>query len=436
MGYRTRVAWSVATFLIAIAGSSASARAADAEARKRIEAAAAAYAALPAYADKGEITVEIEVAGEVRKDSIAVPVRLARPNLLSITTPLVSIVSDGNAILTVVPSLKRWSKAPAPQRITHDDLSEGPLGAFERGGPIGMPTRVLATLLLDPEAVKSLARDAVGFSTVPAKSIDGVECEGIVVDSDTAPGLILRIDPKTKLVVAMEIDPTRGAKGDSEIPGSPVVFKSFTWRAGKIDTTPPADLAASFAAVPPEGTKEILALAAQKVEAIEHPLVGKPAPDFTLNLLEKGGKTRRARIDEFQDKIVLIDFWAMWCGPCRKEMPDIAKLSDDLAKAGKPVVFIALSIDRPEEIELPELEKKVRADIAILGFDIEKAENRRLALDPSGTTARAFGVTAIPMLVLLDGKGIVRAVHVGMTERDVLAAEIEALLEGKPLPKP
>ena len=67
------------------------------------------------------------------------------------------------------------------------------------------------------------------------------------------------------------------------------------------------------------------------------------APDPAFKTLD--GKTRR--LSELRGKVVVVNFWATWCGPCQEELPRLAKLAD--AYAGKPVAFVLISIDDPKD---------------------------------------------------------------------------------------
>ena len=70
----------------------------------------------------------------------------------------------------------------------------------------------------------------------------------------------------------------------------------------------------------------------------ESPLVGKPAPDFALDLL--GGK--KFRLAEAKGKVVVLDFWATWCGPCLQAMPQVEKVAGEFRDQGVQLVAVNL----------------------------------------------------------------------------------------------
>ncbi|MHC5539609.1 TlpA family protein disulfide reductase, partial [Singulisphaera rosea] len=162
-------------------------------------------------------------------------------------------------------------------------------------------------------------------------------------------------------------------------------------------------------------------------------LVGKPAPEFTMTLLDGPGKTRTVTKADLAGKVVLIDFWATWCPPCLEELPEIQKLIDSLAKDGKDVLVIAQSVDQKPR-ELGELRTLVEQTLTDKKVSLSSNKVGLVALDPSGTIGESFHVEAIPALVLIDAKGVVQATHVGVQTEETIRKEIQAILEGKPIP--
>ena len=117
-----------------------------------------------------------------------------------------------------------------------------------------------------------------------------------------------------------------------------------------------------------------------------------PAPNFTLKSLS--GKN--LKLSEMTGNVVLINFWASWCGPCREEMPLINELS---TKAGGSyhVLGIAVEDTRAAVIEY--------AKEAKLAFPI--------ALDLNSTVKRAYRIFGPPATLFIDGQGIIRDVVLG-----------------------
>ena len=142
----------------------------------------------------------------------------------------------------------------------------------------------------------------------------------------------------------------------------------------------------------------------------EDALKGKPAPDFMLPLLD--GDT--VKISQHRDRdIVILDFFASWCGPCRQAMPIVASVAKSFKD--KNVVLYA--------VNLRESPKKVRAFLQESKLDVD------VLLDP-GSVATKYGVKGIPRLVIIGKDGIVKSVHGGMSPdlEKQLTDDINALL--------
>lgn len=140
-------------------------------------------------------------------------------------------------------------------------------------------------------------------------------------------------------------------------------------------------------------------------------LVGHPRPPFTLGAADG----RRVSVTDFEGEVLLVNFWATWCTPCRAEMPMLDALHDDLSGKGLAVVGIALD-DVARAREFAE-----RLDI---GYTILVGAGDVMA------TGLAYGNRAglLPYTVLVDREGTVRWTYLGELDRDTLLAQIQPLL--------
>ena len=116
-----------------------------------------------------------------------------------------------------------------------------------------------------------------------------------------------------------------------------------------------------------------------------------PAPDFTLK--SRGGEN--VRLSELRGQVVMINFWASWCGPCRQEMPHLEAIHNEYVDYG----FTLLGINVDEKQELAE---KLLAQIPV-SFPI--------LFDPSSSVSKQYNVDAMPTTILIDRDGNLRHLH-------------------------
>jgi len=156
------------------------------------------------------------------------------------------------------------------------------------------------------------------------------------------------------------------------------------------------------------GAGSLFALAGNK-----SPRVGEAAPALLLSATAQGPDASEISWEKLKGKVVVLEFWGMGCGPCRKAIPHWNELVD--AFAGKPVVFLSISDDNMDEL------KVFLKQTPIHGW---------LALDqPFSPTRAAFDVEGIPHTVMVDATGHIAAI----THPAGLKAEnIVDVLAGKP----
>jgi thiol-disulfide isomerase/thioredoxin len=131
------------------------------------------------------------------------------------------------------------------------------------------------------------------------------------------------------------------------------------------------------------------------------------APDITLTALS--GKT--LRIADLRGKVVLLDFWASWCVPCRKSFPAVDALHRELEPKG--LVVIAVNVDEQQKNAFTFLERY--------------PHTMAIAFDPRGEVAQAFNLQAMPSTLIVDRSGHIRFTHMGYTEKTIDQFRAEAL---------
>jgi cytochrome c biogenesis protein CcmG/thiol:disulfide interchange protein DsbE len=138
------------------------------------------------------------------------------------------------------------------------------------------------------------------------------------------------------------------------------------------------------------------------------------APDFSV----PGLHASSIRLRDFRGQVILLNFWATWCPPCREEMPSMERLYRRFKSTG--FVILALSIDsKGEEVVSP--------------FVKSFALTFPVGLDPKMTVAGEYRMAGLPTSILIDAAGAIAAVAVGPRDWDSPAAHqvIEKLLGGR-----
>ena len=132
------------------------------------------------------------------------------------------------------------------------------------------------------------------------------------------------------------------------------------------------------------------------------------APNFTL--VDTNGK--KVSLSDYKGKVVILDFWATWCPPCRRGIPDLI----DIQKQFKnKIAVLGISLDTDTKGDVPSFIKNMGINYSVLYASPE--------------VVQAYGnIDAIPTSFIIDKKGKIVNQHVGLTPKETLISEIKNLL--------
>jgi len=175
-----------------------------------------------------------------------------------------------------------------------------------------------------------------------------------------------------------------------------------------------------------EEEKSIIANQAQKsyLESIRQEMLNEKAPSFIL----KNIYGKDVSLDDYQGKVIVLDFWATWCGPCIKAFPAMKKLRNEMSSRGVEFLFISTlesSVnDSSSENSLNEKITKVLAKKEVSEFTVLIDVLKENFYE----TANKYNVAGIPAKVVIDGKGNIRYKSSGFSTEESLRKEMEAVL--------
>ena len=374
-------------------------------ARALLDSVASRYAALTAYHFVGRSRVAmLPDSGGVETNASETPFVFAarwpsrvHNEMLSPGQP-VTFVADGDSLAVFAPSFNQYLVQAAPH-IVPGQPSTGEFAAALQ--PLLGVVNIAAGVI----AVTDAGPDTVLAATGP------VRCRKLRLEY--APDTTRR--GVTMLPRVLWVDPVHDVLWRDEItvhvaqPGQPAFTNVQTMRF----------VLADVASGGPDSLYRIRTPAgAQRVTRFGPPpppppaIVGKPAIDFTLPLLSTGAKVR---LGALRGKVVVLDFWATWCGPCRRWMPIVAKLEKELR--GRDVRFFAVN-----ERDTPD---KVRAFLKSTGVTVP------VLLDRDGHVGVAYDASSIPLTIIVGRDGKVVDALIGVhPEEDLRAALRSAGVKG------
>ena len=373
----------------------------------------------------------------------------SKPNRFALTTTGdddgEAVVSDGDHLYTYIPMFSTYIEAEAPDatealfmQLQNDTLMFGSL-----------PTALLTPLLGPggPDGELGTLRSASYLGT---EQLDGAETHRLtmqIVPELTESGrarMQEEMGQEAKMVYFMDAWFSTGdepqlkqveldlAKMLREM--SPDMFEAmpqmaemtYTMTMTFADWKTGSEVSDDrFAFSAPEGAEKVGSmdeLMAKIEESMAGPsgspndLLGKAAPDFEMQLLD-GGTVASAQ--HKGSDILILDFWATWCGPCIRAMPDLMAIAEEYSD--RNVILYAVNVrESADNVE---------------AFLKEREWSLKVPMDRDGSVSNKFKVGGIPQTVIVDKDGTVQAVHVGYSpdNKATLKRELDTLLRGEKL---
>jgi peroxiredoxin len=149
------------------------------------------------------------------------------------------------------------------------------------------------------------------------------------------------------------------------------------------------------------------------------------APDFTL----KDAKGATVHLSDYKGKVVLLDFWATWCGPCKIEIPWFMEFQQEFKDRGFTVLGVSMDDGGWEDVKPFIEQRKINYPIVLGDDKVDQAYSKALASMHHSQDAASSGLEALPTTFLIDRSGKIAAVHEGIEKgKDDLRNEIDHLL--------
>jgi peroxiredoxin len=308
---------------------------------------------------------------------------------------------------------KAYAYQPAKKVYVMEDVPKGSEKARAAGKDWPSPVPDLLEeqnpvllLALSDDAGKELAAGATEVTKGQDAKIGEQTYSVLKLVKDERDWKVL-VDPKTHLVRQVEMD----LKRELEKRGAPAIKVATLTFDYPQHATEAAVKPEQFAWSPPEGAKNVKNAAADA--AGDEPamaLQGKPAPEFVLPALE--GKD--VDLKDLKGSVVVLDFWATWCGPCVQSLPHLDKLYQDRKDKGLKV--FALNQEE-EKAKVQEFVTSKKLTIPVL-------------LDVKGDAGEKYKVSGIPQTVVVGKDGKVKKVFIGFGpgSEDLLAKAVDAAM--------
>ena len=358
------------------------------------------------FSFEADLEYELTFGSETERDSEHFNLAFRRPQQLSLHRKAedseIRFVADTRELVVYMPEFGQYIVEEAPDSVS--DIVES-----SSYGPFTLVMGLIAEFVRQ-EPLHNVLDGLASATYVGREEVDGTECDHVQIAGPDG-GWDLWIETGARPLVRRIVPDASSLEAELKTKGIDEADLSVDARLGSwiVDDVPDSEI--TF-----EAAEGLLKVARFQPPSPPMRLLGKPAPQFSLELLD-GGTFDLA--DTKGKEIVILDFWATWCGPCRQVMPVIEKVAEQFREEGVRLYAVNLREDS----------KNVRRYLESQELDLT------VLLDTQGSVAAQYKADAIPQTVIIGRDGIVQVVHVGSyfdLEAEI-TSELTALTQGEKL---
>ena len=372
-------------------------------AAKVLDAMNEAYSKLTGLELAGKITGDFDVDGQQENQTSEFSTTFAAPNKFRHKMAEEGLIgSTGEKLYVYTKGRNAYLSVDAPkEKVPANDLPD-PFADL-----LGAQNLSLA-LAISPDPAAELKRTYAKIDKGPAVALDSKSYTALTLTSRKGEATTtLLVDPESNLLrrASMDLAPEMKSRGAKDVKKALITI-DYTTTTANGPAKPNA-----FAWTPPAGAKDAAEITEGDAggDVADHILKDKPAPDFKL----KGLDDKEVALADLKGSVVVLDFWATWCGPCVASLPKLDKLAKDTAEQGVKI----FAVNQGEDKEL------------VQGFMKSKNLTVPVLLDSDSKVGNKYKAQAIPETVIIGKDGIVRAVFVGSGSEDKIRKAVEEAIK-------
>jgi peroxiredoxin len=316
-----------------------------------------------------------------------------------------TVISNGEDLFTYLPHRESYAIEDAPADL------EGLGGALAiAGGVANVPGLAFVGMLTQDDPYNALTRAAEKMEYVGTSRVGGAQCDELAVTMDGATWNVWIKSGKKPHLVRYRMRMPSEEKGAADDDGEQVRVDFKSWKIdGKMRDK-------YFKIKVPKKAEQFDSMMGIIASMSQHELVGEKASGVKLAVYEGG----TFDLSDHKGKhIVVLDFWATWCGPCVMALPTLIEVTDTFYD--RDVRFIAVN--------------QMEDDGAIKSFLRKHDFKMTIVKDSKGKASQDYMVRGIPQTVIIDKDGRIQAIHQGYSPDlgEMLTHELETLVSGKEL---